>query len=70
MPKPSFETQLAALDKLVQSLEQGNLPLEDALKQFEEGIKLVRVCQKTLQDAQVKMEKLLNKHDVEPDDSI
>lgn len=69
MSKPNFETQLADLDQLVQSLERGNLPLEDALKTFEEGVKLARSCQKTLHDAQEKMEKLFNKHDVNSDAS-
>lgn len=70
MTKPTFETHLKTLDTLVQTLERGDLPLEEALKQFEQGVKLARVCQKTLQDAQLKMEKLLNKHDADPDDNV
>lgn len=63
--KSSFEEQLTQLEQIVQSLEKGQLPLDDALKQFEQGIKLTRLCQKTLQEAQVKMEKLLNTYDIE-----
>jgi exodeoxyribonuclease VII small subunit len=63
--KSSFEDQLTQLEQIVQSLEKGQLPLDDALKQFEQGIKLTRICQKTLQEAQIKMEKLLNTYDIE-----
>jgi exodeoxyribonuclease VII small subunit len=63
--RASFESQLSQLEQIVQSLEKGQLPLEDALKQFEQGIKLTRLCQKNLQEAQEKMEKLLNSYDIE-----
>ncbi|MCX7115775.1 MAG: exodeoxyribonuclease VII small subunit [Gammaproteobacteria bacterium] len=64
--KNTFEDQLATLEQIVESLEKGNIPLEDAMKQFEQGIKLARLCQKNLSDAQTKMEKLLNSHDITP----
>ncbi len=63
--RASFESQLSQLEQIVQSLEKGQLPLDDALKQFEQGIKLTRLCQKNLQEAQEKMEKLLNSYDIE-----
>ncbi|OGV26710.1 MAG: exodeoxyribonuclease VII small subunit [Legionellales bacterium RIFCSPHIGHO2_12_FULL_37_14] len=61
----SFENQLAELETLVNNLEKGQLPLDDALKQFEHGIKLTRKCQKALQEAQEKMAKLLASYDIE-----
>lgn len=50
--KPSFEAQLNALNEIVNAMEQGELSLDDSLKQYEAGIKLVRACQKTLNTAE------------------
>ena len=57
----SFETALAELEKLVSTLEKGDLPLEKTLEQFERGIALTRRCQKELQQAEQKVEILLQK---------
>ncbi len=59
--KKSFnlEKSLADLESLVEELESGDLPLEKAMKKFEEGIKLTRGCQKALKDAEQKVEILL-----------
>ena len=43
--KPTFEEQLAQLQQIVNHLEQGNVPLEEALQQFQEGIKLSKELQ-------------------------
>ncbi|HFB65903.1 MAG TPA: exodeoxyribonuclease VII small subunit [Aeromonadales bacterium] len=53
-----FETQLAELEKLVESMETGNLSLEDSLKSFEKGVNLTRSCLKTLKKAELKVQKL------------
>ncbi len=45
----NYETALAELEKIVGKLETGQLPLEDALANFEIGIKLARECQQSLQ---------------------
>jgi exodeoxyribonuclease VII small subunit len=59
-PKPpDFEHSLALLEELVQRLEQGDLPLEEALSTFERGVALTRECQTALQAAQQKVEILL-----------
>ncbi|KRM07748.1 hypothetical protein FC89_GL000191 [Liquorilactobacillus ghanensis DSM 18630] len=50
--KPTFETQLAALEKIVQQLEKGDVPLETALDQFQQGIKLSRLLQQQLETAE------------------
>ncbi|NJD32747.1 MAG: exodeoxyribonuclease VII small subunit [Gammaproteobacteria bacterium] len=56
-----FEQALAELEAVVERLEHGELPLEDALKQFERGIELARSCQVSLQQAEQKVEILLQK---------
>jgi len=55
----NLEKSLADLEGLVEELESGDLPLEKAMKKFEEGIKLTRSCQKALKDAEQKVEILL-----------
>ncbi|MEE9310218.1 MAG: exodeoxyribonuclease VII small subunit [Cocleimonas sp.] len=49
---PNFETAMAELEELVAKIETGNLSLEDSLKEFEQGIKLSRLCQQALNDAE------------------
>ena len=56
---PDFEQSLAELETLVARLEQGDVPLEDALKTFERGVALTRQCQTALRTAQQKVEVLL-----------
>ena len=58
--KFNLEKSLAELEDLVEELESGDLPLEKALKKFEEGIKLTRGCQAALKEAEQKVEILLN----------
>ena len=58
--KFNLEKSLADLEELVEELESGDLPLEKALKKFEEGIKLTRGCQAALKDAEQKVEVLLS----------
>lgn len=55
----NLEKALADLEGLVEELESGDLPLEKAMKKFEEGIMLTRSCQKALKDAEQKVEILL-----------
>lgn len=53
--KIEFEERLQALETLVDSLEEGDLTLEESLKAFEEGIKLTRECQSVLTEAEQKV---------------
>jgi len=55
-----FEQQLSELEVLVEHMENGDISLEDSLKSFEQGIKLARSCQKSLQDAELKVKILLS----------
>ncbi|HEO72267.1 MAG TPA: exodeoxyribonuclease VII small subunit [Candidatus Hydrogenedentes bacterium] len=57
--KPNFEKDLENLEEIVGALEEGGLSLDDSLKRFEEGITLARRCEKTLTEAEKKVEILL-----------
>jgi exodeoxyribonuclease VII small subunit len=52
---PDFESALAELETIVARLEQGELPLEESLRQFERGVVLTRLCQKALSQAEQKI---------------
>ena len=58
---PDFEQWLTELEALVTRLEQGDVPLEEALKTFERGVTLTRQCQSALRAAQQKVEILLTR---------
>ena len=62
----SFETSLSALEKIVHELERGDLPLEESLRLFEEGVKLSRECQERLNQAERRIEVLLRDSDGKP----
>lgn len=55
----SFDAALSELEQIVQQLEQGDLPLETALKQFERGIQLARVSKQKLEQAEQQVQILL-----------
>jgi exodeoxyribonuclease VII small subunit len=55
----NFEAGLAALEKIVRELERGDLPLEESLRLFEEGVRLSRQCQERLNQAERRIELLL-----------
>jgi exodeoxyribonuclease VII small subunit len=59
MAEKKFEAALARLEDIVKELETGDLPLEQSLKLFEEGIKLSRICHKRLEEAERRVEILL-----------
>ena len=58
---PDFEQSLTELEALVTKLEQGDVPLEEALQTFERGVALTRQCQTALRTAQQKVEVLLSR---------
>ncbi len=58
-PDPSFEKSFATLQELVKKMESGTLPMEEALKCFEEGVKQTRFCQESLTAAEQKVQQLL-----------
>ncbi|HNS56860.1 MAG TPA: exodeoxyribonuclease VII small subunit [Smithellaceae bacterium] len=59
MAKEKFEDALKKLEDIVKKMEAGDLPLEEALKSFEEGIKLIHFCQSKLNEAERRVELLL-----------
>ncbi|HEY6012238.1 MAG TPA: exodeoxyribonuclease VII small subunit [Nitrospirota bacterium] len=63
MAEKKFEAALARLEEIVKELESGDLPLERSLKLFEEGIKLSRLCNKRLEDAERRVEILIRDKD-------
>ena len=65
-PQPTlatFEAAIKRLTEIVQALDRGDLPLEESLALFEEGVKLSRVSQQRLDAAQKKVETLLSVDD-------
>ncbi|MEM7081284.1 MAG: exodeoxyribonuclease VII small subunit [Pseudomonadota bacterium] len=68
--KPDFEQSLKKLESIVEQLESGDLSLEKAVKQWEEGMKLRDSCEKILAKTQAKVDVLLNESgDTRPFDS-
>jgi exodeoxyribonuclease VII small subunit len=63
MAKEKFEDALEKLEDIVRKMEAGDLPLDDALKSFEEGIKLIRFCSAKLDETQRRVEQLLGNDD-------
>lgn len=59
MPKKTFESAMKRLEEIVAKLEQGNLPLEESLKIFEEGIELTKFCATKLNEAEKKIKMLV-----------
>jgi exodeoxyribonuclease VII small subunit len=57
--KKSFEASLSSLEQVVRELERGELPLEESLKLFEDGVRLARECQERLNQAERRIEVLM-----------
>jgi exodeoxyribonuclease VII small subunit len=56
--KDSFEVELGRLEKLVESLESGSVSLDELVTKYEEGIRLLKSCQKSLEAAELRIEQL------------
>jgi exodeoxyribonuclease VII small subunit len=57
--EPSFEQALLQLEQIVQKLERGELPLEESLQLYEDGVRLSRLCHRKLEEAEGKIEMLV-----------
>ena len=66
---PDFEVALKSLETIVSQMEKGELNLEQALKQFEEGVALARLCQNALAQAELRVQEL-TAEDNPPSESI
>ncbi len=62
-PKLSFEAALTNLETIVESMESGDVPLDELLAKFEEGNKLLKICESRLKDAELKIEQLKKERD-------
>ena len=71
--KNNFGEQLNSLEKIVTNLENGNVPLEDALKEFQEGVKISRELDKKLTSAEETVAKLIDsdgtEHELDPNNA-
>ena len=63
MKKPSFESALAELERIVREMESKDLPLEVSLKKFEEGMRLSRLCAEKLEEVKKKVTILMSDND-------
>lgn len=59
----SFEDALAKLETIVEAMESGDVPLADLLAKFEEGTRLLKLCEGRLKDAELKIEQLKKQKD-------
>ena len=66
----SIESRLSELEAILEELESGALELDQALKKFEQGVKLSRECQKTLEDAELKIKILMDNELKETDENL
>ena len=62
-PKLSFEAALTNLETIVESMESGEVPLAELLSKFEEGNKLLKLCESRLKEAELKIEQLKKERD-------
>ncbi len=59
MAKQSFESALKAVEEIVRELEDGDLPLDESMKKFEQGMKLIRFCSEKLDETEQKITVLM-----------
>ena len=62
----TFEESMARLEQIVRTMEQGNAPLEESRRLFTEGTKLVESCSKMLDEAELKIQKVMTAADGSP----
>ncbi|MDD5525709.1 MAG: exodeoxyribonuclease VII small subunit [Smithella sp.] len=63
MAKEKFEDALEKLEDIVKKMEAGDIPLDESLKSFEEGIRLIRFCSTKLEETERRVEVLLGKEE-------
>ena len=62
----TFESNMQRLEQIVRVMERGDVALDESLKLFQEGTELVKNCQKLLDEARIRVEKVMNGSDDEP----
>jgi exodeoxyribonuclease VII small subunit len=63
MAQKKFEEAMERLEEIVRDLEDGDLPLEESLKAFEEGMNLIKFCSEKLEEVERKVTKLVKESD-------
>jgi len=63
MAQKNFETSMKRLEEIVHELEKGDLPLEESLKVFEEGMSLIKFCSERLEEVEKKVTMLVKEGD-------
>lgn len=58
---PTFETAITRLEQLVEEMDSANLPLQDLITRYEEGVQLVKVCEERLKEAEKRIE-IITRH--------
>lgn len=66
--KMKFEEAMAALEKIVESMQDGKMPLDESIKKFEEGVGLIHICQSRLENAEGKIKMLVKDSDGKVDE--
>lgn len=61
--EPNFETAMDRLEEIVEQMESGKLVLDDVIGRYEEGMKLVKICQERLASAEQRIEMITRTHD-------
>jgi exodeoxyribonuclease VII small subunit len=59
--RPSFEEALTKLEAIVEKLDDDEITLEESVQLYEEGLKLSKICSKTLENAELKIEEIEKK---------
>ena len=61
MKENTFENALDRVEKLINELENGNIPLKKSIAKFNEGVELLKFCQKELKEAEISIQKIVDK---------
>jgi len=65
--KKTFEENLEELDKIIKELESGNVNLDDAITKYTEAMKLVKICEDKIKNAEEVVTKIVNENGIEED---
>lgn len=66
----TFEESMQRMEQIVRAMEQGDVPLEESLKLFQEGTQLVRSCNQLLDEAQLQVTKIMTAPDGTPSEEV
>mgnify|MGYP001611914011 CR=1 FL=1 len=61
MKEKSFEEAQEEIEKIIEALEEGNLPLKESLNHFKEAVELIKSCNRELKEAEMSIQKIVDK---------